>query len=529
MNTPSFSVFDSFPNELISTIHEEAVLTYSEASTTPTRLDRTTLASISLVCKKWRQNSLNNGKLWAPAVDVNCGTLAWVEEVLRRAKSYPIAIVSSKGKSYREPGDFLHKFTFDSWQRVFEKIAFWGVFSLETALLNDKSNLAALMDGLRNPAPKLESFTLVNTYSPWPYDWDTEDEHFMLPGDFLGRHAPRLKMFDVHHILLPASFDFSVWNNLTSLKVSQDMTVMNYDVMKWTTRNWLDILRPLKFLEHLELADVYDTSNTNIVLGFGSTPNVHLDHLSSLKLTRNFRQKLMFDLLARLIIPSACKISITVHQWAALNEYTPHEFHNLKCGLDRHIRGLLTSNGNNSLSVSLRNSFRGIGFDLAIWLHDRNNPSKSLNPSDSPNFLFCHSIAWVDNAVDVDINETRTLEDIPSAPTPDYPFSQLLAALEDLPASDITIQSWPRIVINDVEPLCRFLSRCEHADVINIYDTDGVILDILQRKQSMRHGILIPNLSSFHYEAESEEDLRRLEEFRFWRESIGKLPEQFEP
>ncbi|KAF9479126.1 hypothetical protein BDN70DRAFT_993662 [Pholiota conissans] len=499
---------NSLPNELISSIHEEAVLTYSYASPAP-HLDSATLASISLVCRKWRQNSLGNGKLWAAALDIDRDTHTWVEEIVHRSKASPLVINSSKGYGYRRIGDFLQNFSSQTWQQVFKNASLWGTFSLKTALLNDKPNLDALVQGLKKPTPRLESFTLCNTCQPWPYDQDAEDEQFMLPDNLFGGHAPLLKAFDVDQVFLPVSFNFSLWKNLTSLKMSQDVVGTHYDVMKWTRQNWVDILRSLKLLEHLDLRDVFETADTGS--GLSNVSDVHLSHLISLTLETTFQREAMFDVFSKIVVPSTCKIWVRTFYYGH-QEYPPFAFQRLKRGLDRHVKAMLADNDDPSLLMELENSLEGADFSVAICLE---SDLVEDRPNGKPNFYF----AQVSDAID-----GTTL-----APIPDHSFYQLLAALEDVPVHDLVIMGWPLIQAEDVEPLYRFFSRCQGMNTLEMEHTDLVILDILQKRQSLQGTILLPDLQSFVYDTRFDEDLLpRLEEFRSWRESVGKLPPLFE-
>ncbi|KAF9479165.1 hypothetical protein BDN70DRAFT_993691 [Pholiota conissans] len=534
MSIPSAATMDSLPNELVSMIHEEAVLTYSDASPTVPNLDRATLANISLVCRRWRQNSLENGKLWAVAFDFDRDTSAWFQELVRRSKTSPISISSSKGSFYSyfssRKKDLLEKFTSQKWQEAFKLAALWGAFSLQTALPANKENLAALDEGLKQPTPKLESFTLINTHRAFPANLGPEEVQFTLPNNLFAGSAPHLKTFIVDQVFFPSNFNFSVWNNLTYLNVSQDVFRARQNVMRRTTQNWLDILRPLTMLEKLDLHDVFSTSDKEHQSGFASVPDVHFKRLSLLKLSTGFAKEMMFDLFVKIVVPSSCSIAIHIHHWGfRFSDYPRLAFKKLRYGMDRHIRRVLANNQNGSLAVDLQNSLDGIEFGLDVWLYDDSEGSANRVWRPLPIFTFLQSRTWPNGTEDLTRSAMETLETIPRAPTSaEYPFSQLLAAMKNLPASELLITSWPRIVADDVGPLCRFLSRCEHADAVEIYDTDVVILDILQRKLSTRRGPLLPNLSSFQFDPAFKEDIPRLEAFRLWRESIGKLPTRFE-
>ncbi|KAF9479154.1 hypothetical protein BDN70DRAFT_993683 [Pholiota conissans] len=515
---------DSLPNELIAIIHEEAVLTYCEFPSTPT-LDRATLASISLVCKRWRQNSVVNGKLWSRAIDVDHDSLVWVQEILQRTKASPLTI-NSPNTSYRRR-NHTQRFISEPWQCIFENVALWGFFSLETDIRIDEDLEADwLSEGLRRPAPKLTSFTLSNKHSyeglfeddddTWADSWD--DEQFVLPEDMFARNAPRLTTFIIKNVYLPTSFNFSLWEHLTVLKVEQNLDGPD---SKLLTHNWLDILRPLKLLERLDLDGTFNSIEVESSHNFETLPDVHLPHLSSLELGTGIEREIMFDIFAKLVVPSSCTISIVVSQWGH-EDYPPFAFDRLKIGLDRHVRGLLADNEGESLIVNLENSLRGLSFNLDIRLEN----SVGM-PYSAPNFEFKQRTEGLEDEESYPpIPTMQSLDTLPHAAYPNNPFSQLLVALGNVPACELWLGPWPRIVAEDIDPLFRFLAQCKAAEYLRIFHTDLVILDVLQKK-SDSHDILFSNLQSCSCDPVSEENLPRVEAFRLWRESVGKLPARF--
>ncbi|KAF9477196.1 hypothetical protein BDN70DRAFT_934388 [Pholiota conissans] len=331
MSTSGTSL-NSFPYELLSIIHEDAVISFEPPSLAP-RLDSETRSNISLVCKTWRENILENGPIWATGIDAGQYSFARAQELIRRAKASPLAI-SSRDSYVDDESLPPQDFESQTWKYVFNNAAQWNTFYLETDL-NSRCNLDDLKNGLQRPMPKLESFTIRNKYREIPGDdsYDAEEE-FELPENLFESRAPCLKEFNVTDVYFPPSFNFGIWANLTYLRVANE--AQGNDLTYQIYTNWCEILRPLKNLEVLELVDIF----YNFVEkgpSFEDTPDIQFNHLSKLYLSTDTPSGIIFDIFAKVVVPNTCSISMNIHN---VNIYPPFAFERLRIGLYRLVENL---------------------------------------------------------------------------------------------------------------------------------------------------------------------------------------------
>ncbi|KAF9479157.1 hypothetical protein BDN70DRAFT_984994 [Pholiota conissans] len=417
--------------------------------------------------------------------------LALVKELVRRSNTSLLDIVYCKRVNSPR---YHQSFKSEVWQHAFKNAPLWGSFSFKAAIISHGgSNFDALSEGLKRPTPKLEAFTLHDTSQP---------------------------------SLLPYL-----------------QHVCEEDIMRNVTRNWFDILRPLKQLRLLELSHIFCQPTAESRYEFANIANIHLDHLSVLDFKTSFAREIMIDLFAKIVVPSTCHISLQVLQ-CGCNEYPTFAFDRLKLGLDRHVRRLLLDNSDDSLAIDINTFQGGTGFRVGIWLAFICGQDSEWWERGTPNFEFSQ-ISEVDmNGLDVDsltpprVRSTPpptpplwTMDTLTHARSPHYSFAHLLEAMEDVPVSKLYIEWWSRMVVEDVDPLRRFLSRCESADYVDMRHTDMVILDVLQnltQGQGEGRGILLPNVREFRFMYAHKDDIPRVEEFRAWRAAIGMLPGVFE-
>ncbi|KAF9472654.1 hypothetical protein BDN70DRAFT_938013 [Pholiota conissans] len=485
---------DTLPNELLSNIQEEAIK--SDLESTPQ--NSLTLSSISRVSKRWRQASLRNGRLWSNSIDLNSNSLLWVEEAFQRAKDIPLVIFSEN--------DFTPDFKSDTWQHAFCNTHHWGTFSLNAPLYNN----SILADHLQRPFPVLDSFQLINTngLSESTSDEDEAtstwwDDQFILPDNLFGGCAPCLQAFVMENVSLLPSFNFSVWGRLTFLQVTQENN-------EYIIPNWLEILRPMVLLEHLHLQGVFSHADLE---SMDNAEDVHLEHLSTLLLGGGIDNPVMFNFFAKTVVPSTCQVEIKAY-WYDGVQYSPSAFPKLKLGFNHHVKRLLEANDPQLLALRLYNSLesKDFGFDLCLV---------SAEPDWQRNFRF-HQ---VDPDFEKPLPESRgshpqmmqNFTTIPHAQSSNNPFSKMLEVLEDVPVSQLVTEEWPHIVLEDVGPLLRFLSKNGNNLVsFTMFHTNPILLNILKAKMCQDGIVLLPHLSLFHFFPENFDGVRRLADFKRW-------------
>lgn len=364
------SPFDSVPNELISMIFQEAAITGPSSDPIPDdpdilisdsgeelgpepvfavrHSDLETVFSMSLVCKRWREVCLSASILWAYTVCVDDFKLSWIQKAADRAN---ILMIHSDSWFEYILSDERTCFTTPNWEFVLSLVNKWGSFSLLAPL--GVSNMDPLVHALSQHAPRLEVFQINNINKDWLDDVDDEDQAalnralFVLPDDLFAGHAPCLKRFATTGTYLRPSFDFSIWAQLTELHIDQFLGGLQGH--KISSRQWLEILRPMEQLEVLILAWSYGKGFDDVLHlvsddlppdgNLETVADVHLGHLRKLALVATLERNIMCDIFPKLIVPDTCITSVTVAHYH--DEELPFDW--LTVGLDRRAVGWSTA------------------------------------------------------------------------------------------------------------------------------------------------------------------------------------------
>ncbi|KAF9475747.1 hypothetical protein BDN70DRAFT_954639 [Pholiota conissans] len=527
MDDSSISI-NSLPDELLVQIHEAAI--EPKKCVYPLEFpDYATFSSISRVCKRWRQVILDNGPLWAASINVDRDTVTWAQEVLHRAKDSPLFIHSQMPYADSPDDDEKNKYTHvqnfasATWQFVLKNSHRWAVFDLGADIFSHSAD--ALTKGLMQPAPELRKFTVTNKHNPGDYMLEFPSESFedtfrhhqyVLPEKLFGGYSPQLEAVSISKVYLPASFDFSLWSNLAILFVEQKMDTCPV----YLTQNWFEILRSLTQLEQLRLVGTFNAADEELPdSSFFRIPDIHLDRLFDLSLSTGSEKHIMFDLFAKLVVPHTCKIVVEIQFsdfYDDLDGWEPYPslaFSRLQLGINRHFGELFADLDDpaDMLEVNLWNkSAEGTSFGFEI--NDTTHRSGD--------FVFLQFIEGErppKAPMPISRAEKETLESVKSSGYSHYPFSNMLAVLEDLPLKTIKIAVLPQIVAEDIDPLHRLLSRCDNLETLLCVDTDSIIFDILQRKKSSEDGVILPKLDYIHFLPLCLQDFQRMKGWGMWR------------
>ncbi|KAF8178458.1 hypothetical protein BJ912DRAFT_1130372 [Pholiota molesta] len=398
--------FDSMPNEIISLMFHEAVIAYSDDAEYIFSMqlsDTRTLLSISLVCKRWREVSLSNGRLWASAISVDCDSPTWVHKLTLRAKSAPLGIHSNRSEHYEE-----NLFETPNWECALGRV--------------NPINSGPLLRALTQPASSLHSFHINNLARPDQDDLDDDEFNsklFILPDNLFAGDAPCLREFAITNAFLRPSFDFSVWEQLTELFVDQALGGLQGN--KILSRQWLDILRQMKQLEYLGLVWAYNVAFDEALHllpeelepdhNITNMADVHLDHLHTLWLMASSERNIMLDIFSKLVVPDTCFTSITV-------THNPREdlrFDRLSTGLNHRAKGWRAANI--PFYLRLLQGANQFGFQIELY-------NKSTDLED-----YAFRFHFLGSGIEEDLPEDA--DAIPQSVDETSPFSRVMEVLKN--------------------------------------------------------------------------------------------------
>ncbi|KAF9479153.1 hypothetical protein BDN70DRAFT_984992 [Pholiota conissans] len=281
------------------------------------------------------------------------------------------------------------------------------------------------------PQPKLISFHLENEPKE---DYEGKEYIYLLPENLFGGHAPHLEVFNAQNVCLPVNFDFSVWKNLTILRLDAQGPAAEVDMLKYTTfHDWLDVLRQLKALERLSLSYIfYSEKENDSCPTFSTIADIHLDYLTSLRVITDLaNSEAMFDIFAKLVVPDTCTVNLLVEAYNYDDDELEYNYPYPPFALDRLEVGLVRLFGEPHSDV--------------VDADEDDDPTITVRIKHSPDFsTFLATISHKSNnwfQFQQSGNDMSNMKAFPSPPTsdaspkvpaPDSPFSRILAVLEKL-------------------------------------------------------------------------------------------------
>ncbi|KAF8902421.1 hypothetical protein CPB84DRAFT_863583 [Gymnopilus junonius] len=254
-----------------------------------------TTISTTLVCKRWYDVAHNFSPLWSHVIDYERHPPWWIEELLRRSKSFPIDVgddsIMDHVRLFKPRGKTVLSHIFRNSSRLRSinlhiTVSPWELICEEF---------------FQHPAPALEYLNLV-TSTPFP--------DCLYPGPLFAHDAPRLRKFHLQRCLV--DFSSPALTNLTELSVRDILAPPILSMRKPdhplkvapTVNGWLRILEQIPSLVYLILGGaIPHSTNEEIPIS-----KVNLSNLRFLSVAARFPDGAA--LLSHLSMPPSCGIRL---------------------------------------------------------------------------------------------------------------------------------------------------------------------------------------------------------------------------
>ena len=248
----------------------------------PKKILDTTARCTSQVNRQWRSISLKYGLIWLGVLNWY-SSAKWVEEVLRRSDPLPLDVVIPLDAAIRCPlvvsMALMHLSRIRRLELTLEASAWWFIVQSKQ---------------LKTRAPLLEEFSLKIKAGIVGH------RHMCIPESLntFGSHAPRLEEFRIQNCSVDLTQ--SVFASLRVLVIDE--------IQHISLPDFLDILRPMKYLETLRMVRPPDNTMCNVYATQALISDVHMLSLSELVISAPLPT--CAGILRFLVLPESCSIII---------------------------------------------------------------------------------------------------------------------------------------------------------------------------------------------------------------------------
>ena len=245
-----------FPVEILAIIFYMAIESYNQHYTPEMEAilleEARTIRVASQVCQLWRAVSFSCHRIWGTILNVDSSSTFWINELLRRSGSAPLAILSTPSSR--------RSFESQKWKLILAQTHRFRTLDITFA----NRDIHALLSIFRQPAPLLESLTLK-------YDQDngcyrSVDISTSSPKGLFAGVAPKLRTYTLEKVL----FRWSPVNQVARNIVRLDLSLSQKDVASFSP----DYRSPAKMvLPNLQELVVTGTGRCSRFLSFLGIPS----------------------------------------------------------------------------------------------------------------------------------------------------------------------------------------------------------------------------------------------------------------
>lgn len=280
VSTSAFSPISSLSSELLSYVIY--LSSAQDGGLSPKRVFENSARFASQVNRNWRTLSLKSSRIWLAILNWYSSP-KWVEEVLRRSDPLPLDVIIPLDAAIRCPlvvsMALMHLSRIRRLELTLVASAWWFVVQSKQ---------------LKTRAPLLEQFSLeIKAGIP-----GQKRMYIPEPSHIFGAHAPRLGQLRIRNCSVDLTQ--SAFASLRVLCIDK--------IQHISLPDFLDILRPMKYLETLRVVRPPDNTICSAYPSQTFTSDVHMLCLSELTISAPLST--CAGILSFLVLPESCTITV---------------------------------------------------------------------------------------------------------------------------------------------------------------------------------------------------------------------------